>query len=255
MNKQAVTAVLKDIPKVLKKHSPAILTGLGIAGMVLTTVTAVKATPKALQLVDEREIKDGKRLTKKEIVQTTWKCYIPSAVTGVCSVACIIGASSVSARRNAALATAYAISVQDLADYKKNTLKVVGEKKEEAIRDEIAKEKLQTDHVEAMHIIPTGRGEIPCYDYLTKRLFKSDMETLRKAENALNKRLREEDCITLNDFFSEIGLDDTDEVIGDTLGWEMDHGYLDFHFTSQLVDGIPYLVLAHNNPPRYIKRY
>ena len=255
MNKQAITSAFKNAGKVLKKHSPEILTGLGISGMILTTISAVKATPKALQLVDEKEIKDNKRLTKREIVATTWKCYIPAALTGVCSAACLIGANSINVRRNAALAAAYAISVQDLADYKKKALEVVGEKKERAIRDEIAKDKLKNDRVDTMPIISTGRGKVPCYDYLTKRLFESDMETLRKAENNLNKRLREEDYITLNEFFSEIGLEETDQVIGETLGWEIDHGYIDLDFTSQLVEGIPYLVLGHNNPPHYIKRY
>ena len=107
MNKQTFVKALKDVPKILKKHSPELLTGIGIAGMIFTTITAVKATPKALQLVDEREIKEGKRLTNSEIIKTTWKCYVPAAVTGVCSIGCLIGASSVNARRNAALATAY----------------------------------------------------------------------------------------------------------------------------------------------------
>lgn len=255
MSKAAITGVLKNLGKTIKNHSPEILMGLGISGMVLTTISAVKATPKAIRLVDEREIKDGKRLTKGEIVATTWKCYIPAALTGACSIACLVGANSINARRNAALAAAYAISLQDLADYKKKALEVVGEKKEEMIRDEVAKERLKTDHVESMPIIPTGRGKVPCYDYLTKRLFESDMELLRKAENNLNKRLREEDYITLNDFFSEIGLEETDEIIGDTLGWDIDHGYIDMAFSSQLVEGVPYLVLGHHNPPHYIPRY
>lgn len=254
MKKQILKEVFKGLPTALKKHSPEILTGLGIAGMVITTVTAVKVTPKAMQLVDEREIKDNKRLTKSEIVKETWKCYVPSVVTGACSVACIIGASSINARRNAALAAAYAISIQDLADYKKKALEMVGEKKETAIRDEVAKERAIKDGVETMPIIHTGKGTVPCYDYLTKRLFESDMETLRKAENNLNKRLREDMVVTLNEFFVEIGLDETDEVIGETLGWDIDYGYIEFHFTSMLVNGIPYLVIGHDNPPRYIKR-
>ena len=253
MSKTAVAEIIKKSWKIIKKRSPDILIGLGISGMILTTISAVKATPKAIRLVDEREIKDGKRLTNTEIVETTWKCYIPSAITGVCSIACLIGANSINARRNAALAAAYDISLQDLSDYKKKALEVVGDKKEEMIRDEVAKEHLIADRVESMPIISTGRGKVPCYDYLTKRLFESDMETLRKAENNLNKRLREEDCITLNDFFLEIGLEETDEIIGDTLGWDIDHGYIDMAFTSQLVEGVPYLVLGHNNPPRYIK--
>ena len=86
MNKQTFVKALKDVPKMLKKHSPELLTGIGIAGMIFTTITAVKATPKALRLVDEQEIKEGKRLTNSEIIKTTWKCYVPAAVTGMCSI-------------------------------------------------------------------------------------------------------------------------------------------------------------------------
>ena len=80
MNKQAISNALKALQKTVKKHSPEILTGIGIAGMTAAAVMAVKATPKALRMVDEKEIRDGKRLTTGEIVKTTWKCYIPPVV-------------------------------------------------------------------------------------------------------------------------------------------------------------------------------
>lgn len=252
MNKQTIANTLKAVQKAVKKHSPEILTGIGIAGMIVTTVTAVRATPKALRLVDEKEIKDGKRLTSSEIVKTTWKCYIPSAVTGVCSAACIIGASSISARRNAALVTAYTISETALKEYKEKAVEVVGEKKEQAIRDAVAKEKLEKAHVESREFIPTGRGETPCFDPLTNTCFKSDIETIRKAENTLNKRMRDELKITVNEFLQEIGLEPCDESIGESLGWDIDKGYIDLDFSSQLVDGVPYLVIGHHNPPKYI---
>ena len=101
---------MKNAQKSMKKHSPEILTGIGIAGMIATTVSAVRATPKALQLIDAREIKENRRLSNKEIIATTWKCYVPAAVTGVLSTACLVGASSANLRRNTALATAYSIS-------------------------------------------------------------------------------------------------------------------------------------------------
>ena len=126
MNKQAISNALKALQKTVKKHSPEILTGIGIAGMTAAAVMAVKATPKALRMVDEKEIRDGKRLTTGEIVKTTWKCYIPPVVTGVCSAACIIGASSISARRNAALVTAYTISETALKEYRDKAVEVVG---------------------------------------------------------------------------------------------------------------------------------
>ena len=251
MNKEVIKRTFKDIPKILKKRSPEILVGVGIIGMVVTTITAVGATPKAIRMVDEKEIKDGKRLTKKEVIATTWKCYLPSAITGVCSVACIIGANSISIRRNAALAAAYAISVQDLADYKKKALEVVGEKKEQAIRDEIAKEKLANAPLETNRIVMTGKGETLCYDPLSGRYFKSDIEKLRKAENIANKRMRDEVRITLNEFYYEIGLPEID--IGERMGWDIDKGYIDLEFSSQLAaDGTPCLVMGHHKPPTYM---
>ena len=45
MNKQAISNALKALQKTVKKHSPEILTGIGIAGMTAAAVMAVKATP------------------------------------------------------------------------------------------------------------------------------------------------------------------------------------------------------------------
>lgn len=89
-------------------------------------------------------------------------------------------------------------------------------------------------------------------DPLTNACFKSDYETLRGVENTLNKRLRDEVKITVNDFLEELGLPSCDPAIGDNLGWDVDKGWVEFDFSSQLVDGIPYLVIGHRNPPRYI---
>ena len=63
----------------IRHASPSILTGLSIAGVVGTTVMAVRATPKALQLIkDKKDELDTDHLKPMEVAQTTWKCYIPS---------------------------------------------------------------------------------------------------------------------------------------------------------------------------------
>ena len=136
MSKGAVAKFINTATKTLKKHSPEILTGLGIAGMITTTVFAVRATPKALRLIEERKKQeDVTKLTPIETVQTCWKCYIPSVVIGAASTACIIGATSVSARRHAALATAYALSESSMKEY---------QEKADAWEKEV-KERLQFD--------------------------------------------------------------------------------------------------------------
>lgn len=253
MPKETLVNVWKNTQKALKKHSPEILTGIGIAGMIATTVTAVKATPKALRMIDAKEIEEDRRLSTKEAIAVSWKCYVPAAITGIFSTACLIGASSVNVHRNAALATAYTISETALKEYKEKAVEVVGEKKEQAIRDAVAKEQLEKANIKERKFIPTGKGETPCFDPLTNACFKSDMETLRKAENTLNKQMRDDMVITVNEFLQEIGLEPCDASIGENLGWEIDRGYIELDFSSQLVDGVPYLVIGHHNPPHYIR--
>lgn len=98
MPKQSLASIAKGVRTAMKKHSPEILTGIGIAGMITTTVMAVKATPKALILLEEKKDElDTDRLEPKDIVKTAWPCYIPAAVVGSISVFCLIGASSTKA--------------------------------------------------------------------------------------------------------------------------------------------------------------
>ena len=107
MSKVSAKDLVKGIKSTLSKRSPEILTGIGIAGMITTTILAVKATPKAMRLIEEKYgDNNGHPIPKKEVVRTCWKCYIPSAVTGAASLSCLIGASTVNLKRNAALATA-----------------------------------------------------------------------------------------------------------------------------------------------------
>lgn len=159
MHKPNLSKVYNDLKKATIKHSPEILTGIGIAGMVSTTVLAVKATPKALLLI-ENEKKEQNRILREEAlaqhkeaipiierlkpidaIKVAWKPYIPAAITGTLSVACLIGASSVNIRRNAALATAYSLSETALRDYREKVVETIGEKKEQVIREHVAQKK------------------------------------------------------------------------------------------------------------------
>lgn len=61
----------------VKRNASTILTGLGSIGVLATTITAVKATPKALRLIEEAEKEKGEELTKWEKVKTAVSSYIP----------------------------------------------------------------------------------------------------------------------------------------------------------------------------------
>lgn len=254
VNKPNVGKLLKDIQAVMSKHSPEILTGLGIAGMITTTVLAVKATPKALQLIDakkeELELEEEEKLTPVETVKATWKCYVPAAVTGVASVACLIGASSVNARRNAALATAYNLSTTALAEYKDKVIETIGEKKEREVRDKVAEERIKKEPVNQSAIIVSGNGNTRCFDTITKRRFVSDIEKIKRVVNELNRRMvNGEDYISLNEFYYELGLDGVS--IGDELGWNVTRGLIEVDFSAQLdADGTPCIVIDYSVAPK-----
>lgn len=236
----------------LKKHSPGILTGIGIVGLLATSVMAVDATPKAMELIREKKEELGvEKLTAAETVKATWKCYIPAAVTAATSVACIVGANSVNAKRQAALATACTLSETAMREYKDKVVETIGEKKEREVMDAIAKDKIEKNPVSKSEVILTNKGDTLCFDPWSSRYFKSDAEKLRKAVNDLNYQLINEGCVTLNDFYYDIGLEETRP--GETLGWNINRGgQVQFRFSSQVAeDGTPCLVLEFINPPSY----
>lgn len=247
----SVTNMLNRLQFTMVKHGPEILTGIGIAGMVTSTIFAVRATPKAIQLLEEETTSKGDELTVPEKIKTCWKCYIPTAVTSVASIACLIGASSVNSKRNAALAAAYNISTAALTEYKDKVIETVGEKKERAIRDEIAKDKVEKNPVHTKEIIMTGKGKTLCYDGIFGRYFESDMDTIRRALNTINREIIHGDMyVSLNDFYDAIGIGPI--RIGNELGWNIDDGEIDVDFSAQLSDdGRPCIVLMYNVAPRY----
>lgn len=251
MKKPNISKMIFTVKSATRKHSPEILTGIGIAGMVTATVMAVKATPKALILIEEKKAEDEtEKLTPVDTVKTAWKPYIPAAVTGTLSIACLIGASSVNARRNAALATAYTLSESALKEYQEKVIETIGEKKEQAVRDAVAKDRIEKSPVTSKEVIITEKGNTLCLDYVSGRYFKSDIDTIKKAVNELNRRMRDEMYISLNDFYYEIGLSNIG--VGEELGWNIDRGYIEPDFSSQLADdGTPCLVISYLVEPRY----
>ena len=90
-------------------NSPTILTCIGAAGMIATTVLAVKATPKALKLLEEAKEEKGEELSKAEVVMVAGLAYIPSAVIGVSSIMCVFGANVLNKRQSTSLTSAYAL--------------------------------------------------------------------------------------------------------------------------------------------------
>lgn len=258
MNKLDVAKLFRDTQAAMSKHSPAILTGIGIAGMITATVLAVRATPKAMELIEEKQEElypdSTEPLTPVETVQVTWKCYLPAAVTCVAATVCLIGANSVNTRRNAALATAYNLSTTALSEYKDKVAETFGEKKERAIREKIAEDHLRKEPLNKSTVYVTDTGTTRFYDDISKRRFMSDIEKIRRIVNDLNADMLDgDDYVSLNAFYYELGLEDT--PFGDEMGWNVSkNGHragmikVDFHaFVDD--DGQPTIVLEYDVAP------
>lgn len=247
-----IKTMAKSVWAGAKKHSPEILIGMGIAGAASSVIFAVKATPKAMILLEEKRQELGvEKLEAKEIIKTAAPVYIPTAVSFGVSVACIVGASSVNARRNAALTAAYTLSESTLRTYRDKVLETVGEDKEREIRQKAAIEQQQRTPEPQTLVVSSAAGQLKCFDSLSGRYFVSTKNEIDKAVNEFNRQLRDDMRISLNDWYDLIGLDTN--KLGDMLGWDIERGYVETCYASRLdEDGLPCLVVNYVEPPHYI---
>ena len=242
-----IKKIRDNVVNTISDKSPEILIGFGLAGMLTSTVLAVKATPKALDILAEQE---DRELSKVDKVKLTWKCYAPAAIGYCASAACIIGANSVNTKRNAVLAGAYKISESALLEYRDKVKEVIGEEKEKEIHAKIAEDRRCKEPENQGNVILTGKGDVLCYDMYSGRYFKSEMDEINAILNELNYKLMQDNLLALNDFYDALGLQPI--ATGYDHGWNVDEGLIKIYFTSTLADnGVPCLALHFDNLPRY----
>lgn len=246
MKQVAIRKVVKELGDLAEKNSPIILTSFAVVGVITTTALAVKATPEALKIIEGEKQKREEELTRIELVKITWKCYIPTAIMGFASIACMIGATSVNLKRNAAIMGLYSLSKETLKEYQDKVKEIVGEKKATEIHDEIMKDQIEHKPYNTDQVILTGKGETLCYDSFSGRYFKSDIEYIRRIQNDLNWTMLSGDMRTsLNDFYYALGLSAI--KMGDDYGWDIDRP-LELKYSSQLQpeSKLPCLVIDYD---------
>lgn len=255
----------------MEKHSPAILTGLGIIGIGSTVIFAVRATPKALDLIDDAYLDKARcdhdemysmegdpvighkleYLGASDVVKATWKCYIPTVVMGAFTIACFIGSNRVSALRTAALSSAYSMTEKALNTYEQKVIDILGADKNEEIREEIVKDQLDSSTDVVIPAYSTG-SEL-CYDCLTGQYFWSDRESIREKVNDFNEMLLKDMYGDKNEWLISIGCNQVED--GDLLGWNSDK-LLDVNIKSLVApNGKPCLAVSYyTKPSPYFRR-
>lgn len=241
----------------LKRNAPTILSVIAAAGTITTAVLAVRATPKAMRMIQDAEWEKGKDnleetgqldpLTPMETVKVAWKPYIPAVMMGLGTIVCIFGANGLSRKQQASLISAYTLLDQGYREYQKKAKELLGSEKVAEIHREVAKDH-HTDEK------PHGK-RLLFFDFFSGQYFNASMEELIDAEYQLNKKMATQDYVTIGEWYELLGLEN--DIFGDALGWSIGAGenfynyqWLDFeHELATMDDGLECYIVHMLHPP------
>lgn len=244
----------------IQKYAPSILTFVGVVGMISTVIMAVKATPKAEQILEEAEKRtidetggEAAKLDKKETAKCLVSAYWPVAAAGAVSVACFVASNYMHGKQEAAMATCLGLSEAALHRLQEATLDTVGKNTFDEIRAKVADKQLKDCPIkDSTEVIVTKNGETLCFDCYSGRYFKSDLETIRRAINDLNETMLTGDFVSLNDLYYSLGLPEV--KMGDNLGWHSYDGgeMIDVKYSARIAEnGEPCIVIDYTVEPAY----
>lgn len=232
--------------RLVANNSPAILTVVAVAGVATTTFLAVKATPRAWMDIQNEQSERLDPVSKTEIVKLTYKHYIPAAASGVVTIAAIVGVNSISSGRNKALLAAYGLSDAAFREYRDKVVEHIGANKEQKVMDEVNQDYVDREMPNKQVIIASG-GDVMFLDKMSGRVFESDVETVRRAENDVNYMIINDMYASLNDFYYKLGL--PPNKMGDEFGWTVERPLELESFTAAVFEGKPVLVIDYRTQP------
>lgn len=230
----------------IKSNSPELLTGFGVVGVLTTSYFVGRASYVASEIIHADEAAGGThgdpKERFKERFKQTWRLYVPAGVSGAVTIACIVGAKKTGGQRTAAAVAAYSLTEKAFSDYKEKVVEQIGVNKEQKIRDEIAHEKVLANP--SREVVILGSGHVLCCELYTHRYFRSDMESLRKANNDINEKIVHQLYVELGDFYDAVDLPHTSN--SGNMGWDSDK-LLELQFSTVLAeDGEPCLAFDYN---------
>lgn len=234
--------LVRKAGRTLKKASPVILTCVGAVGVAATAVLAVRATPKALRIIEQAK---NPEITTLDKVKLTWRCYVPAAATGVATICCIFGANALNRKQQASLLSAYALVSRQFREYKGKVAELYGKEAHERVMQSLAVEKAKDIHITAPNVFSNSSLEFEgadeeerlFYDSFSERYFQSTISRVLQAEYHVNRNFAlMGGFVALNQFYEFLGIEPKKEL--SEFGWWVDDElyWIDFSHTRAMVD-------------------
>ena len=250
-----------------RQRKPGILTGLGITSMLVGTVEAVRATPKAMAAIEEKKKEEGhESLTALQTIQCCWKYYIWAMIAEGVGIGCELAALSENNRRIGGLMTAVnglENGIREAQAYRQFVIDRLGAKKEAEIRQQATQQMvnenpppadMQREYIDGVAPKPV------CKDVEFGRYYHLDYDDAVKAINRCNNRINSslEGYVSLNDLYAEMGVPTIE--FGDRIGWSTETGLIEIPERDCLQyagtpNGWPCWILEFTNPPQYEYKY
>ena len=204
---------MNKIQYFLKKNSTLIMTITASCGVIVTTVLAVKATPKAIKLLKEAEKEKGEPLTVIEKVKYGWRPYVPCGFSALGTIACVISIEYFNHKKQVSLVSAYTLLENSFNQYRDNIKEICGPDVDFLARQEIVRARYDKDELMATE----NDEEVLFFDYQGMRFFKSSFHNVIRAEHQLLEALEARGYACLNEYYDYLGIPKLD--YGYQLGW------------------------------------
>lgn len=217
-------SILKIAQTFILRNSHHILTGLALLGIGASVALSVKADRQ----MHEWDIDEFERLTKEQRIKIYAKIYAPPAIAILATGACVLGAHSISVKRESSLLLAYEGTRQMYDRYRSTVQERLGPEEKQ-----IAEKAASKAQPIPRETIVYGEGDVLFYDAYSGRYFKSTVNKIDRVVNELNYTLLREMCVSLNEFYAGIGLDGIS--LGDQLGWN-EQRQIEIHYGAKVSD-------------------
>lgn len=217
-------SVLKTAQAFILRNSHHILTGLALLGVGASVALSVRAD----RIMQEWDIDEFKQLTKEQRIKLYARIYAPPAIAILATGACIVGAHSISVRRESSLLLAYEGTRRMYDRYRATVQDRLGPEEKQLAEKAASK----TEPAPCGAII-YGEGDCLFYDAYSGRYFKSTVNKIDRVVNELNYTLLREMCVSLNEFYAGIGLEGIS--LGDQLGWN-EQRQIEVHYGSRVTE-------------------